>query len=234
MTEPWEGTLLFAHSLHKQYPDGNVMALNGVTLGIRTGEYVAITGPSGCGKSTLLNVIGALDRCDRGTVYFESTPLRELKDLARFRALQIGFVFQSFLLIPTLTSRENVQVPMFGCGLRIRARQRRADELLEQVGLSSRANHRPAQLSVGERQRVAVARALANNPKLLLADEPTGNLDTANALQILDLLTSLQRNHKMTLVIVTHSVDVAARAGRVIHMCDGRIVESMANRLVQS
>lgn len=225
MTEPWSNTLLFVDGLFKLYPDGQVQALNGVTFGINAGEYVAITGPSGCGKSTLLNVMGALDYCDKGMVYFQSTPLLTWRDREHYRTMQIGFVFQSFFLIPTLTSRENVQVPMFGHGLNARARRRKADELLEQVGMTSRARHRPAQLSVGERQRVAVARALANEPKLLLADEPTGNLDTENAARILDLLTTLQRNRGMTLVMVTHSADVAARANRVIQMRDGEVIK---------
>jgi putative ABC transport system ATP-binding protein len=232
MTEPWVDTLLYADGLHKLYPDGNVQALNGVTFGVHAGEYVAITGPSGCGKSTLLNVIGALDRCDQGMVYFQSVPLSTYRDLARFRSLQIGFVFQSFFLLPTLTSQENVQVPMFGRGLDGRARRRKADELLEQVGMTKRARHLPVQLSVGERQRVAVARALANDPPLLLADEPTGNLDTGNAAQILDLLMTLQRDRGMTLVVVTHSPEVATRANRVISMRDGKVIESSDNAAI--
>ena len=224
MTEPWQDTLLFADDLRKMYPDGKVQALNGVTIVIKAGEFVAITGPSGCGKSTLLNVIGALDCCDRGVIYFKGTPLATRRERERYRATQIGFVFQSFFLIPTLTSRENVQVPMFGHGIDARTRRGKADELLERVGMTSRAGHRPVQLSVGERQRVAVARALANNPQLLLADEPTGNLDTENARQILELFTSIQRDRGMALVVVTHSPEVAARASRVIRMCDGKVI----------
>ncbi|MFO0798651.1 MAG: ABC transporter ATP-binding protein [Gemmataceae bacterium] len=219
MTEP----LIEARDLYKQYPDGQVRALNGVTLAVSAGEFVAITGPSGCGKSTLLNVLGALDRPDRGEVFFRGESLTRHADLDRFRARQIGFVFQSFFLLPTLTARENVQVPMFGGTLGAADRARKADELLELVGMSKRAGHRPAQLSVGERQRVALARALANDPALLLADEPTGNLDSDNAAHVLDLLTTLQRQRGLTLVMVTHSADLADRADRVVRMRDGRV-----------
>src|SRR4051794_33897818 len=167
--------LIRTADLYKTYPDGDVHALNGVSLGLRAGEYAAITGPSGCGKSTLLNVLGALDRPDRGEVYFRGEPLSKRRDLDRVRARQIGFVFQSFYLLPTLTARKNVQVPMFeGPRLSARDRAKKADGLLVLVGMAKRANQRSSQLSVGERQRVALARALANAPVLLLADEPTG------------------------------------------------------------
>lgn len=220
MTEP----LLEARDLYKQYPDGQVRALNGVSLAVAAGEFVAITGPSGCGKSTLLNLLGALDRPDRGEVLFRGESLTRHADLDRFRSRQIGFVFQSFFLLPTLTARENVQVPMFGGPLGAADRARKADELLELVGMAKRAGHRPAQLSVGERQRVALARALANDPALLLADEPTGNLDSDNAAHVLDLLTTLQRDRGLSLVMVTHSADLAERADRVVRMRDGRVV----------
>jgi putative ABC transport system ATP-binding protein len=217
--------LLFADGLCKTYPDGQVRALDGVTLGIRAGEYAAITGPSGCGKSTLLNLLGALDRPDAGEVYFRGEPLSARSNLDQFRARQVGFVFQSFFLLPTLTARENVQVPMFeGPPRSARERAGKADELLELVGMAGRAGHRPAQLSVGERQRVALARALANDPALLLADEPTGNLDSDNAARVLDLLTALQRDCRLTLLVVTHSPDVAERGDRVVRMKDGRVV----------
>lgn len=224
MTESPADFLMLAADLRKEYPDGRVRALNGVTLGVRVAENLAITGPSGCGKSTLLNVLGALDRPDAGEVYFRGEPLSTRRDLDRFRARQIGFVFQSFFLLPTLTSRENVQVPMFeGDFPSARARARKADELLELVGMAKRADHRPVQLSVGERQRVAIARALANDPVLLLADEPTGNLDSDNAAHVLDLLTSFQRDRGLAMVVVTHSPDVAARADRVVRMKDGAV-----------
>ncbi len=225
MTEP----LLVARDLYKQYPDGQVRALNGVSLSVTAGEFVAVTGPSGCGKSTLLNLLGALDRPDRGEVYFRGTPLSSRRDLDHFRARQIGFVFQSFYLLPTLTSRENVQVPMFeGTLATARERAKKADGLLELVGMGKRAGHRPGQLSVGERQRVALARALANDPVLLLADEPTGNLDSDNAAHVLDLFTSFQRDRGLALVVVTHSDDVAERADRVVRMKDGKVVEDRA------
>jgi putative ABC transport system ATP-binding protein len=233
MTDHGAGLLLLADGLHKTYPDGQVRALNGVTLAVAAGEYVAITGPSGCGKSTLLNVLGALDRPDRGEVYFRGEPLSARRDLDRFRARQVGFVFQSFFLLPTLTARENVQVPMFEGPIgSARDRARKADELLELVGMAKRADHRPAQMSVGERQRVALARSLANDPVLLLADEPTGNLDSDNAAHVLDLFDAFQRDRGLTLVVVTHSPEVADRAHRVVRMRDGRVVADSKPELI--
>jgi len=226
MTNGPNGVVLRAEGLWKTYPDGEVHALNGVNLDIHEAEYVAITGPSGCGKSTLLNVLGALDRPDQGEVYFRNEPLSTRSDLDRFRARQIGFVFQSFFLLPTLTARENVQIPMFeGPPLSSRERARKAESLLELVDLSGRSGHRPAQLSVGERQRVAVARSLANDPALLLADEPTGNLDSDNAVRVLDLFATLRRDRRLALLVVTHSDEVADRADRVVRMKDGRVVD---------
>ena len=218
--------LLFADRVSRLYPDGRVQALRDVTFGVRQGESVAIMGPSGSGKSTLLNLLGALDRPSSGEVYFRGEPLSARRDLDRFRARQIGFVFQSFFLLPTLTARENVQVPMFeGPPLSARERAKKADQLLESVGMLRRANHRPGKLSVGERQRVALARALANDPELLLADEPTGNLDSQSAAAVLDLLAALRRDRELTMVIVTHSEEVAERADRLVRLRDGQIVE---------
>jgi putative ABC transport system ATP-binding protein len=221
--------LLFAQDLCKTYPDGNVRAVNGVTFGVREGECIAITGPSGCGKSTLLNLLGVLDRPDSGEIYFRGEPLSACHDLDRFRARRLGFVFQSFLLLPTLTALENVQVPMFeGPPRSARERASKAADLLELVGMGGRADHLPRHLSVGERQRVALARALANDPILLLADEPTGNLDSENSGRVLDLLMRLQKERRLTLLIVTHSPEVAERADRVIRIRDGRIIEDTA------
>ena len=157
--------LLYADQVYKAYPDGDVHAVNGITLGVRAGEHVAITGPSGCGKSTLLNLLGMLDRPDAGEVYFRGEAISKLRDIDHFRARQIGFVFQSFFLIPTLTARENVQIPMFeGVPLSARERAKKADQLLDLVGMGKRADHRPTKLSVGERQRVALARAWRTTP----------------------------------------------------------------------
>ena len=226
MTDGPAKDLLRAAGLWKTYPDGDVHALNDVSLSIRDAEYVAITGPSGCGKSTLLNVLGTLDRPDQGEIYFRGESLANGVDLDSFRARQIGFVFQSFFLLPTLTALENVQIPMFeGPPRSASERAAKADALLELVGLRGRSSHRSAQLSVGERQRVALARALANDPVLLLADEPTGNLDSTNAEMVLDLFASLRRDRGLALLIITHSPEVAERADRVIRMRDGRVVD---------
>lgn len=218
-----ETPLLRTDRLCRNYPDGQVNALVEVTLSIGRGEYVAIMGASGSGKSTLLNLLGGLDRPTSGEVFFEGRPLSAIPDLDRFRARQIGFVFQSFFLLPTLTALENVQVPMFEGPLKARQRSERARELLKLVGMNHRLHHRPSQLSVGERQRIAIARALANDPQLLLADEPTGNLDSRTAAEVLDLFAHLHHDKGMTLVLVTHGREVAERADRIILMRDGRI-----------
>ena len=229
MTEDQGDYLLAAHQVHKSYPDGSVHALNGVSLGIRDSEFVAITGPSGCGKSTLLNLLGTLDRPDSGEIYFRGQALSTSKNLDEFRARQIGFVFQSFFLLPTLTALENVQIPMFeGKRIPFYERKRKAEELLDLVGMLGRAGHRSSQLSVGERQRVALARSLANDPVLLLADEPTGNLDSENANRVLDLLAELRSKRRLALLMVTHSTEVAERADRIIRMKDGHVIEDSA------
>ncbi|MGQ9925896.1 MAG: ABC transporter ATP-binding protein [Chloroflexaceae bacterium] len=210
-----------------------VKALDGVDLRIQRGEVLAIVGPSGSGKSTLLNLIGALDRPTSGEVIVNSTPLSKVRNLDRFRSHTIGFIFQSHNLLPTLTARENVEVPMHELPLRPGQRRTRAKELLAMVGLAERQHHLPNQLSGGERQRVAIARALANSPAILLADEPTGNLDSKNTADIVALLTRLNREQGVTLVIVTHNIEVAAAARRVITFRDGRILRdvSMSNEL---
>ena len=216
--------LLRAEGLTKTYPDGEVQALRGVSLDVERNEAVAIMGPSGCGKSTLLHLLGGLDRPTGGEIYFRGTPLSRI-DRDQYRAREIGFVFQSFHVLSTLSAVENVQVPMFETTLGRRQRVERAEALIEQVGLAHRRNHRPMQLSVGERQRVAIARALANEPSLLLADEPTGNLDSRSQNEVLQLLDDLRQRQGLTLIIITHSPEVAAAAQRVIRMRDGRVLE---------
>jgi ABC-type lipoprotein export system ATPase subunit len=220
---PAQGTaILRAEGLVKHYPDGNVQALRGVSLEIADGDFVAISGPSGCGKTTLLHLLGGLDRPNRGEVFYREQSLARL-DLDAFHAREIGFVFQSFHLLATLSSAENVQIPMFEGPWPRRERAHRASELLGEVGLAHRRDHRPSQLSVGERQRVAIARALANEPSLLLADEPTGNLDSKSQGEILCLLDQIRVRRRLTMVIVTHSHDVARAADRQIAMKDGQI-----------
>jgi ABC-type lipoprotein export system ATPase subunit len=217
-----EAPLLRAEGLVKHYTDGNVRALGGVSLGIKAAESVAITGPSGCGKSTLLHLLGGLDRPDRGEVYYRGKPLAQL-DIDSFRAHEVGFVFQSFYLMATLTALENIQIPMFE-GMRTSLeRIRQAERLIDEVGLSHRRSHYPGKLSVGERQRVAIARALANDPTLLLADEPTGNLDSKSQDEIIQLLHRLRAERQLTLLIVTHSHEVADAADRKILMKDGQV-----------
>ena len=216
--------LLRAEGLTKTYPDGEVQALRGVSLDVERNEAVAIMGPSGCGKSTLLHLLGGLDRPTGGEIYFRGTPLSRI-DRDQYRAREIGFVFQSFHVLGTLSAVENVQVPMFETTLGPRHRVERAEALIEQVGLAHRRNHRPMHLSVGERQRVAIARALANEPSLLLADEPTGNLDSRSQNEVLQLLDDLRQRQGLTLIIITHSPEVAAAAQRIIRMRDGRVLE---------
>jgi ABC-type lipoprotein export system ATPase subunit len=217
-----ETTILRASGLVKYYADGHVQALRGVSLQINASESVAITGPSGCGKSTLLHLLGGLDRPTEGDVFFREQPLSKL-DIDDFRAQQVGFVFQTFYLLPTLTALENVQIPMFEARWSPRERIERARRLIEEVGLADRGNHRPNQLSIGQRQRIAIARSLANDPCLLLADEPTGNLDSQSQDEIIHLLHRLRDERQLTLLIVTHSHEVAQAADRRILMKDGQI-----------
>ena len=219
-------SLLVARDLRKVYPmDGQpVHALRGVSLTIQPGEYVAIVGPSGSGKSTLLQLLGGIDVPSAGSVEILGTRLDALTDreLTRLRLLRLGFIFQRFHLLPVLSAQENVELPMAEAGMPRAERRRRALELLDYVGLAARAGHRATQLSGGEMQRVAIARALANRPALLLADEPTGELDAATGHEILELFRRLNSDG-VTLVVVTHDDRLADEAGRVIHMLDGRI-----------
>ncbi|HEU5305481.1 MAG TPA: ABC transporter ATP-binding protein [Gemmatimonadales bacterium] len=218
--------VLIGRDLRKDYPMNGetVHALRGVSLEIGAGEYVAVAGPSGSGKSTLLQLIGGIDAPSGGTVELMGTRLDRLSDgeLTRLRLTRLGFVFQRFHLLPVLTAQENVELPMAEAGMGARDRRRRARELLAYVGLEHRAAHRATQLSGGEMQRVAIARALANRPALLLADEPTGELDAATGQEILQLFRRLNQDGT-TLVVVTHDENLASEATRVIHMRDGRI-----------
>ncbi len=211
--------------LVKIYGDGaEVRALDGVNLRIAPGEFVSVMGPSGSGKSTLLNMLGALDRPTSGRVLVNGQDLAKVRDLDTFRARTVGFIFQLHNLIPTLTARENVEVPMRGQPIGARARRRRAQELLEAVGLADRANHLPNQLSGGERQRVAIARSLANQPAIVLADEPTGDLDSQSGAEVIALMHQLNRELGTTFIIVTHDPAVARQTERILVMRDGRIV----------
>ncbi len=221
-------TVLIGRDLRKDYPMNGavVRALRGVSLEIASGEYVAIAGPSGSGKSTLLQLIGGIDTPSAGMVEIMGVRLDTLSDreLTRLRLARLGFVFQRFHLLAVLTARENVELPMAEAGVRRKERRHRALELLAYVGLEHRADHRATQLSGGEMQRVAIARALANRPALLLADEPTGELDAATGEDILRLFSRLNADGT-TLVVVTHDERLAAQAGRTIHMLDGRICD---------
>jgi putative ABC transport system ATP-binding protein len=219
---------VLARGLVKRYEAGRVHALDGVDLEIRRGEFVAICGPSGCGKTTLLNMISAIDRPDAGELTVCGHAVGEFRDgqADGFRRRDIGLVFQLHNLLPLLTALENVQIPLLGTGTPPAERVERAAGLLRRVGLEARSHARPPVLSGGERQRVAICRALVNRPSLLLADEPTGALDSHSGDELFDLLGELRRDLGMTLVVVTHDGHVAARAERVIQMLDGRVVAS--------
>ncbi|WP_111910201.1 ABC transporter ATP-binding protein [Aeromonas media] len=202
-----------------------VAALEHVSLRVAEGEYLAVMGPSGSGKSTLLNVLGLLDRPDEGQYWLGGEDIATLSEpaLAQLRGHRIGFVFQSFHLIPRLTARENVELPLMLCGVLPAERHRRSQQLLGELGLENRADHRPAELSGGQRQRVAIARAMAMAPRLILADEPTGNLDSRSGEEVITLLEGLNREQGITLMVVTHDPRLGERAGRRISMDDGRI-----------
>jgi ABC-type lipoprotein export system ATPase subunit len=213
-----------AIGIAKRFDDGQVQALRGVNFHVTQGEFLAVTGPSGCGKTTLLQILGALDRPTKGTLLYRGNSISDLRDQSSYRALEVGFIFQAFHLLPAFTALENVEIPMFESRVPRSERRDRAVNLLESVGLGHRLGHFPAKLSGGERQRVAIARSLANDPSVLLADEPTGNLDSENASLILELIIGLHREQDMTLVLVTHDMSIAERASRTIQMKDGRIV----------
>jgi len=215
---------LEVRSLCKTYDEGRIEALRGVDLSFDAGEYVAISGASGSGKSTLLQLLGGLDTPTSGEVLFENAALGTAISLDAYRANRIGFIFQAFYLLPTLNAIENVQVPMLALSQSPRDRAQRAEALLVEMGLEHRLKQYPNELSAGERQRVAIARALANNPSILMADEPTGNLDSVNSAHIMEMLVGIQQQRGMTLIVITHENDIANAAPRHIRIRDGRIV----------
>jgi putative ABC transport system ATP-binding protein len=219
------GPIVETRDLTKVYGDGaRVRALDGVNMRIAPREFVSVMGPSGSGKSTLLNMIGALDRPTSGTVMINGEDLAKVRNLDTFRARTVGFIFQLHNLIPTLTARENTEVPMRGQRIGARKRHRRARELLELAGLADRMNHLPNQLSGGERQRVAIARSLANQPTIVLADEPTGNLDSQSGAEIIALMHRLNHELGTTFIVVTHDSAVARQTDRILIMRDGLVV----------
>jgi putative ABC transport system ATP-binding protein len=214
-------------SVYRVYRMGQerIFAVNGISLEIEEGEICCLQGPSGSGKSTLLHLMAGLDRPSKGSIQIGKTRIEKLSEnqLALFRQKHIGFIFQSYYLIPTLTALENVAMPLTFCGIPRSKRSKRAKELLAAVGLKDRMRHKPAQMSGGQQQRVSIARAFANNPKVIFADEPTGNLDTATSHEMMQLMVNLARERNQTLVIVTHDSDIAAYASRIIRIRDGKI-----------
>ena len=221
-------TIIQAKQVRKIYRSGQlrVEALSNIDLAVESGEMVAIMGPSGCGKTTLLNCLSGLDTVDEGDIFIQGENLRDLSDNERttYRARHMGFIFQDFNLLPMLSAVENVELPMLVSRVPSRKARLRALEMLDRVSLVDRARHRPAELSGGQRQRVTIARALTNNPAIIWADEPTGNLDSESANDVMDLLCRFNREFGQTLVVVTHALEVGQRANRIIRMQDGNIV----------
>lgn len=222
--------LIRLQNVLKQFDKGAVTALNNINLSIEQGSFVSIIGPSGSGKSTLLNMLGALDSPDSGQVIINGVDLSTQKDLSDFRRHEIGFVFQLHNLIPNLSVQDNVEIPLMDSGLSENEKHRRALLFIEAVGLLDKRKQKPNKLSGGERQRVAIARALVNFPSIILADEPTGALDTKTGAKILDVLRFVQRSVGATLIIVTHDIDVARLAQRTIEIRDGQIIRDYYNR----
>ena len=223
-----ENLIIEARKVRKIYRSGQlrVEALRSIDMTIARGEMVAIMGPSGCGKTTLLNCLAGLDTIDEGDIFIQGDNLRDLTESERtaYRARHMGFIFQDFNLLPMLTAVENVELPLHISRASGRKARKRALELLDRVGLADRAYHRPAELSGGQRQRVTIARALTNDPAIIWADEPTGNLDSEAATDVMDLLCQFNREHGQTLVVVTHALEVGQRANHIIRMRDGAIV----------
>ena len=217
------GAEVVVDSVSKSY-DSRIVAVREVSMRLEPGEFVSLTGPSGCGKSTLLNLIGSLLRPDSGSISVDGIAVQDLVRPADYRRTTVGFVFQLHHLLPMVSAGGNVEVPLIGSGLSRRERRERARELLGEVGLAERVDHLPSQLSGGERQRVAVARALANRPRLLLADEPTGALDSEASKRVLDLLAGLGERHGMTMLVVSYDPEVGRHADRTLRMADGRIL----------
>jgi putative ABC transport system ATP-binding protein len=226
-TSPNGDLIVQATGVHKAYQTGQVSvpALRGVDLSVYRGEMVAIMGPSGCGKTTLLNCLSGLDTADQGQIAIEGKSLNEMSDRQRtaYRARRMGFVFQFYNLLPVLSAVENVELPLLVSGVRLRQARKSALESLAQVGLAQRAYHRPAELSGGERQRTTIARALVNRPALVWADEPTGDLDSETANEIMNVLVSLNQEQGLTFILVTHDRGIGARCGRIVRMRDGLI-----------
>ena len=224
--------LIEVANLEKDYPTGAgvFQALRGVSLRIAEGEFVAIMGASGSGKSTFMNLLGCLDRSTRGSYHLDGQDVSRLSSdqLAALRNREIGFVFQGFNLLPKLTALDNVALPLMYAGMGREARRRQAQAMLDRVGLGERSNHTPLQLSGGQQQRVAIARALATRPRIIFADEPTGNLDSETSRQVMELFSQLNREEGITLVLVTHEADIAAYARRRIRFQDGRVIEDVA------
>jgi putative ABC transport system ATP-binding protein len=214
-----------ASGVRKSFDRGKVVALDGVDLQVASGEFVAITGPSGCGKSTLLHLLAALDRADAGRIVVDGRDLDALRSRDDYRRNEVGLVFQLHNLLPHLDARRNVEIAMIGAHRRRAEMQRHADELLHDVGLAGREHRHPTELSGGERQRIAIARALANEPPLLLADEPTGSLDTEAVDRVLGLFHRIRAERRLTIVMVTHDQGVADHSDRIVHMRDGKVVD---------
>ena len=210
-----------------QIGDQELHALNGVSFDVRDGEFTAIMGPSGSGKSTMLNLLGCLDQPTSGSYRFDNEEVKELNSgqLVKIRRHKIGFIFQDFNLLPRLSALKNVELPLIYQGYRPKARQSKAREMLNAVGLERRINHKPTQLSGGEKQRVAIARALVSEPRIILADEPTGNLDSETGEEILKLLTQIHKERKVTIIMITHDAHIAKSAERIIYLKDGKIRE---------